>query len=61
MHIRYLTAMLDMASDKTSTLPFPLPIDPLAGLRDGGLRDLLAGRHGKRRAARLAGHLRPAS
>ena len=43
MHIRYLTAMLDMASDKTSTLPFPLPIDPLAGLRDGGLRDLLAG------------------
>ena len=43
MHIRYLTAMLDMASDKTSTVLFPLPIDLLAGLRDGHLVKLLTG------------------
>jgi regulator of protease activity HflC (stomatin/prohibitin superfamily) len=43
MHIRYLTAMLDMAGDRTSTVLFPLPIDLLAGLRDGRLGELLSG------------------
>lgn len=32
IQIRYLTAMLDMAGDKTSTVIFPLPIDVLANL-----------------------------
>ena len=35
--------MLDMASDKKSTVLFPLPIDLLAGLRDGRLGELLTG------------------
>jgi regulator of protease activity HflC (stomatin/prohibitin superfamily) len=43
MQVRYLTAMLDMASDRTSTVLFPLPIDLLAGLRDGRLGEVLAG------------------
>ncbi len=32
-----------MASDKTSTVLFPLPIDLLARLRDGRLGELLTG------------------
>jgi len=34
MQIRYLTAMLDLAGEKTSTVIFPLPIDLLSGWRD---------------------------
>jgi hypothetical protein len=34
MQIRYLTAMLELAGERTSTVIFPLPIDLLSGWRD---------------------------
>ncbi len=48
----HLTAMLDMASDKTSTMMFPLPINLFAGLRDSRLGELDR-RCGKRQSVRL--------
>ncbi|MDH3772224.1 MAG: slipin family protein, partial [Nitrospirota bacterium] len=34
MQIRYLTAMLELAGERTSTVIFPLPIDLLSGWRE---------------------------
>jgi hypothetical protein len=34
MQLRYFAALHDIASNKTTTIAFPLPIDLLGGLRD---------------------------
>ena len=35
MQLRYLQTLSTLASDKTSTIVFPLPVDMLSGLLEG--------------------------